>query len=352
MSVGGAEHAGNRTIAGAVRAAFGMATVAAGCVAAWGTTHAPAARAAEVTIESRDDRVRILVDGDLFTEYLHGGRAKPVLHPLVGPRGRRVTRAWPLEEGVAGEAHDHPHHESLWFTHGMVNGIDFWAKAKGRWPSDPAAEPIPRIVQRALAATAAGGRASIDATNDWVGPDGAIVCTERRRFVFSADATARVVDVEITIAADHGSVTLGDTKEGTMAIRVATPLQPKEANGSAGAAGRIVNSEGLENGAAWGKPARWVDYSGPIGGAVVGIAMLDHPANIRHPTHWHARDYGLFAANPFGLHDFTGAARGSGDHTIPAGESLTLRYRIVIHDGDAAAAGIEDRWRAWSRDGG
>jgi NADH:ubiquinone oxidoreductase subunit len=111
-----------------------------------------------------------------------------------------------------------------------------------------------------------------------------------------------------------------------------------------------VNSEGQRDADAWGKAARWVGYWGTVEGKDVGISILDHPKNLRHPAHWHARDYGLFAANPFGLHDFTGAPPGSGDHVIPDGGTLTLRYLLVFHEGDAEAAGIEPRWRAWSAD--
>ncbi|NBV45989.1 MAG: hypothetical protein EBR86_10225 [Planctomycetia bacterium] len=291
---------------------------------------------------------RVLADGQPVAEYRWGGRAKPVLFSLLGPHGERLSRAWPLEEGVAGEAHDHPHHESLWFTHGDVNGIDFWAKAKGSWPLPAGAEPIPHFVVREVGASAGGdGPVVVSSINDWCAPDGTVVCSDERRYRFTADATARSIEVHVTLRADRGAVTLGDTKEGTMAVRVATALQPKDANGSAGAAGRIINSEGQENGAAWGKRARWVDYSGTIDGRVVGIAMFDHPTNLRHPTWWHARDYGLFAANPFGAHDFSGAEKGSGAHTIPAGGTLAFRYLVILHEGDAAAAGIEARYRRW-----
>lgn len=133
-----------------------------------------------------------------------------------------------------------------------------------------------------------------------------------------------------------------------MALRVRPELQPKEVNASRGAVGRIVNSEGHENGEAWGKTARWVDYSGRVDGIMTGVAILDHPGNLRHPCHWHARDYGLVAANPFGLHDFTKAEKGTGDHVIPAGGTLTFRSLFVFHAGDAAAAGIEARWQAWA----
>jgi len=112
-----------------------------------------------------------------------------------------------------------------------------------------------------------------------------------------------------------------------------------------------MNSQGVRGADIWGKAARWVDYWGPLGGRTMGIAILDHPASFRHPTHWHARDYGLVAANPFGLHDFTGAPQGSGDHTIPAGGSLALRSLFVFHEGDAESAGIEAVWRRWAKAG-
>lgn len=133
-----------------------------------------------------------------------------------------------------------------------------------------------------------------------------------------------------------------------MALRVHHPLQVKDVDGSKGAAGHCLNSQGERDADVWGKAARWVGYWGPIDGTVMGVAMLDHPANLRHPTRWHARDYGLLAANPFGLHDFTKAPKGSGDHVIPADGSLTLRYLIVLHRGDTETAGIDARWQAWA----
>ena len=133
-----------------------------------------------------------------------------------------------------------------------------------------------------------------------------------------------------------------------MALRVPTQLQIRDLDGSKGAAGHCMNSAGQRDTDAWGKAARWVGYWGPIDGKTVGLAVLDHPGNLRHPAHWHARDYGLVAANPFGLHDFTGAEPGTGDHTIPDGESLTLRYLFVFHEGDPEAADIDGLWKRWA----
>ncbi|MFM7207300.1 MAG: PmoA family protein [Planctomycetaceae bacterium] len=302
--------------------------------------------AAEVSVTRHDDRIDVAVDGAAFTSYIAAGHRKPILFPVLGPGGTPMTRSWPMREDVAGEAHDHPHHESIWFTHGLVNGVDFWTSHPKAGKAERQAGH--RIEQIEVLRAEGGREGVIEARHRWVTAENATVCTDTTRLVFGGDAGTRTIDYQITIHADHGSVTFGDTKEGMMGIRTRTPLQLRDLDGSVGAAGRCVNSEGQRDAAVWGKAARWVDYWGPVEGRTVGVAIFDHPANLRHPTHWHARDYGLVAANPFGLHDFTGAPQGSGDHTIPAGGSLTLRYLFVFHEGDAEAAGIEGRWRTWA----
>ena len=305
-----------------------------------------AAASAAVTLDRHDDRVDVSVDGKPFTSYIHAGHRKPILFPVHGPSGVPMTRSWPIVESVAGEAHDHPHHESIWFTHGIVNGIDFWTSSSKT--DKPERDENNRIEHAEFLHAEGGDEGVIETRNRWVKADGTVVCTDTRRLVFGGDATTRTIDYSITIHADHGPVTFGDTKEGVMGLRVPTQLQIRDLDGSKGAAGHCINSEGQRDVDAWGKAARWVGYWGPIDGKTVGLAVLDHPGNLRHPTHWHARDYGLVAANPFGLHDFTGAVLGSGDHTIPAGESLTFRYLFVFHEGDSEAAGIEGLWKRWA----
>lgn len=302
---------------------------------------------AKVVLDRQDDRVTVTVEGEEFTTYRFTGHDKPILYPLRGPGGVPLTRSWPIEKGVTGEPEDHPHHESLWFTHGSVNGHDFWApRAHGAGPDGP----IPHVEHVSIDRCESGETAILEATSRWVDPDGQPVLTEHRTMVFSADETARSIDVTLKLVADSGPVTFGDTKEGSFALRVRPALQPKDSNGSQGAGGRLVNSEGLVDGAAWGKRARWVDYSGTVDGKAYGIAMLDHPSNLRHPTWWHAREYGLSGANPFGIHDFSGEPEGAGNHTIPPGETLVLRYLVVFHEGDAGAAEIDRRWKRWTEE--
>ncbi len=303
--------------------------------------------AAKVDLGRHDDRGTVTIDGAEFTSYRFTGHDKPILYPLRAPGGVPLTRSWPIEKGVAGEPEDHPHHESLWFTHGSVNGHDFWApRAHGAGPDGP----IAHVEHVSIDRCESGETGILVTTSRWVDADRNPVLTEHRTMIFSADETARSIEVTLELVADSGPVTFGDTKEGSFALRVRPALQPKDSNGSQGASGRLVNSEGLVDGAAWGKRARWVDYSGTVDGKAYGIAMLDHPANLRHPTWWHAREYGLSGANPFGIHDFSAEPDGAGNYTIPPGETLVLRYLVVFHEGDAGAAEIDRRWKRWTEE--
>jgi len=300
----------------------------------------PGARGADpsplrIGLERRTDRVVVTVDGAAFTEYRFAqqGLRRPVLFPIHGPHGLTFTRSWPVGPRLPGEPDDHPHHESFWFAHGQVNGFDFWTGKGGA-----------RIEQVSLDRVADG---RIEASCRWLAPDGSVVCTDRRVLGFSAEGDDRLVDHTITITASHGPVLFGDTKEGTMALRVRPELNLKQAKGGPAATGHYVNSAGDRDAAVWGRPAAWVDLSGVVDGRPVGIACFDHPANLRHPTCWHARDYGLYTANPFGLHDFTGAPAAAGRFELAAGKSLSLRHRWLFHAGDAEAARIADRYATW-----
>lgn len=293
---------------------------------------APAA-APRVRLTVLEDRVRVEVGDELFTEYRFTGLRRPVLYPVLGPGGTPMTRRWPLESAGPGESKDHPHHQSLWFAHGAVNGRDFWT-------THPLAG---RIEHERIVEVRSGDEGLLRTRNRWMAGR-RLVCEDKRTLRFRAEPGARSLDYEVTLLATHGRVVLGDTKEGTMAIRMHPALRLR----GKVAAGRAINSEGVQGRAVWGKRARWIDYWGPIGSRVLGVAILDHPSNLRHPTWWHARDYGLCAANPFGIHHFEDREKGAGDHEIPAGGSLTLRYRFVFHEGDAEQADVEAHWRAFA----
>jgi len=290
-----------------------------------------------IALDERPDRVVVAIDGQPFTEYRFAkdGLRRPVLFPLHGPHGVPLTRSWPVGPRLPGEPDDHPHHESLWFSHGDVNGHDFWTCRRGERIEHAAFEHV--------------GDGRIVATARWLAPDGRVVCTDRRVLGFSTEGLDRIIDHEITITASEGPLVFGDTKEGTMAIRVRPELNLTRAKGGPPASGHYVNAGGDHDAAVWGVASGWVDLSGTLDGKAVGISCFDHPKNLRHPTCWHARDYGLFAANPFGLHDFTKSPKGAGRFELAKAESLTLRHRWILHEGDADDARIASRFAAWAK---
>lgn len=289
--------------------------------------------AADVTVEQSPQGAAVSIDGQPFATYLVKSGSKPIVWPILGPTGKRVTRNWPMDTSVPGETdRDHPHQRSLWFTHGDVNGIDFWSEGKGR------------IEHREFVKVEGGPEAVIVTKNDWLSPDGSKrICQDERTLRFGGNKDQRWIDFDVTITASDGPVVFGDTKEGSFGVRTASSMRVDSKKG-----GRIVNSEGQENAAAWGKPAAWVDYQGPVDGEQQGIAILNHPTSFRFPSHWHVRTYGLFAANPFGLNDFT-QGKEKGEYTLPAGESLTLRYRVLLHTGDEKSADVAGAFAKYAK---
>jgi hypothetical protein len=294
-----------------------------------------------VTVTRLDDRLQVLVGDELFTEYVYRGYEKPILYPIIGPHGIGMTRNWPMKEGTSGEAHDHPHHKSMWYAHRPINGHDFWSTY----------DTAGKCVQQEILTVESGAdRGVIETANNWVTREGQVIFTDTRKLGFQIDDGARLIDWEITIHASQGDVTFGDSKEGTMAIRThpSLRLQNDPERGVTTANGQAVTSEGVRGKAVWGTRADWIDYWGQIDGKTVGVAVFDHPANPRHPTHWMARHYGYIGANPFGLNAFEGKPLGTGDMRIPAGESVTFRYRFVFHEGDPQAARIAERYARYA----
>lgn len=290
---------------------------------------------ASIRLVRGDAAVQVRVGDEPFADYVFAGGSRPIVWPLLAPGGVPVTRAWPMQE-EAGAAVDHPHQRSLWFAHGDVNGVDFWTEG----------DKAGRIEQTELVtAEVVGDRGRIETRNRWSAPDGKVVCTDVRTFEFFVAGAMRGIDITVVIRASHGALHFGDTKEGTMAIRLPRGLcfDRKEDPGHA------YTSEGKNDGDAWGTRARWIAYTGEVSGQAVGVVLMDHSANLRHPTWWHARNYGLLAANPFGRHDFEKARKGSGDFDLAAGEALTLRYRVLVFAGAFEREAIESSFGAFTK---
>jgi hypothetical protein len=308
---------------------------------AFGSASADAWKAVEVTREG--DQVDILVGGQPFTTYcFRRAAAKPYLFPLRSAQGTVVTRSFPMVGDIPGEDHDEPHQRAMYFAHGDINGYDFWGEVEfARWSRHPAST-FGRTAFRKLDEMRGGtDSGSVRAEFDLEAFDGTMIAAETQTYIFRGDEHARIIDCEFTIHANHGPVKVGDTKEGTLAIRVVKALEPP--------LGHMVNSGGATGEKAiWGKRADWVGYYGIVAGESVGLAIFDDPRNLRHPTYWHARKYGLLAANPFGLREFLHDGRQDGGFVISAGESLTLRYRVFIHHGDIHEARVADAYSLYA----
>ncbi|WP_224999678.1 PmoA family protein [Cesiribacter sp. SM1] len=292
-------------------------------------------------------KVEVRVDGALFTAYLYGeSLKKPILYPLKSSSGMEVTRGFPLAPR-AGERVDHPHQAGLWFNFGDVNGLDFWNNSDS--VKGERLQHMGLIRHREIVSLAGGSGAELQVRMDWLTPRHEPLLAETARFVFTATEDARIIDRISTLTALEEQVFFRDNKEGMLGIRVARemaqpdteavlltdasgrPAKLRQVNNN-GVTGKYRGSSGLEGDAVWGTRNQWVRLDGILEGKEVTIAIIDHVANPGHPAHWHARGYGLFAAN-----NFARKAMGGGEEeqnfTLEPGASATFRYRIIIQEG-------------------
>ena len=298
-----------------------------------------------VVADERDRRVDITIDGKPFTSYIWPTTLKkPVLYPLRTARGTVVTRGYPLEQRP-GERIDHPHHAGLWFNYENVNGFDFWNNSDAIKPED--APKMGTIVQRSIVAAKSGPeQGELDVEADWIAPDKNILLNERTHFVFRGGTDFRSVDRITTLRALDEKVSFPDSKDGMLGLRVIRALEipsdkPEiytDASGrpttvakmdNTAVNGTYLTSQGKKGDAAWGTRGRWCNLSGMVGGEPVTITILDHPLNPGFPTYWHARGYGLFAANPLGEKIFSNGKEELNFSLAPHA-SVTFRYRVLI----------------------
>jgi Family of unknown function (DUF6807) len=309
---------------------------------ATGAAHLSAFRAGAPRVEltRSGNHVDVRIEERPFTTYYFDPSvAKPYLSPLRSARGTVVTRGFPMTPS-AGEDQDEPHQRAMYFAHGDINGFDFWGEAAFPKWSDHAASTFGRTVFRTLDIPGGADGGSLRATFDLAAATGTIA-EEVQTYRFGGDERSRLIDCEFAIRATRGPIVIGDTKEGTFAIRVVKALDSPP--------GHMVNANGaIGEKAIWGKRSTWVDYYGRVAGEDVGLAIFDHPDNLRAPTYWHARAYGLLAANPFGLKQFTGDRRQDGKHAIPTGGSLVFRYRVFIHSGNPVQADVAEAYRQFA----
>ena len=302
----------------------------------------PTTASLPVTLSNDGKHVTVNLGGKLFTEFDYSGYDKPIFYPIYGPGQIGMTRNWPMKQDVEGEAHDHPHHKSMWISH-EISGVDFWGESAGKVvtqnvETEFAGNPKPNNVLRS--------------TSIWrKKSDDKPVLTDRTTYWFGGSKNSRWIDCLIDFQATFEDIQFDDTKEGLFAIRTHPDLRltasPKR--GVEKVYGSAINSEGITGKAVWGKKAKWLLYKGTIGGKPMSIAMYDHPGNLRHPTTWHARDYGLVTANPFGMHHFLRKEKGAGAFKIAKDENLKLQYRVEFFSGNVSPEEVETSYQQFAK---
>jgi Family of unknown function (DUF6807) len=324
------------------KAAWALCLIA----AAAGIAHLQSANSRQaVELRRSGETIEIHIGGHLFTTYhFESEVAKPYFQPLRSAQGTVVTRDFPILNTIPPEhAHDdslEPHQRPMYFGHGNIDGVDFWGEAA--FPDHSGDSVFGKAVLRKIDAMQGGpDQGVLRASFNLVEPGGRVIAEEDQAYTFRGDDSTRVIDCEFTLIANGGSdLAIGDSKEGTFGIRLAPELNAPP--------GHIVNSQGAQDRKVWGQRADWVDYYGSVNGEPVGVAILDSPKSFRHPTYWHARPYGLAAANPFGIREFTDDPKQDGSWTVPQKQSLTFRYRVIIHHGDASAAGVAAAYQQYA----
>jgi arylsulfatase A-like enzyme len=293
------------------------------------------------------EQITIQYDGKLVSRYHFRDQEarKPYFWPVIGPTGKPMTRAFPMEN-VVGEQQDHPHHRGLWFGHQGVGGSDMWLEAASKkLEGDRRKRFLATLGTIAHTGfdevSASDKRAVIRSSNDYLDSGGKKLMADQRIMIFRMTGGNLVIDFDITLLPKYGDVELKDMKDAGLNVRVPTSMSLTAGNG------QIINSLGDRDGKTWSKAANWVDYHGTVEGEHLGIAFLNHPSSFRHPTRWHVREYGLFTANAFGLKSLDPSAL-SGTFTLQSGQNVVLRHRLIFHKGDHQTASIAEAFKAYA----
>ncbi|MFT6811124.1 MAG: hypothetical protein ACJA01_004371 [Saprospiraceae bacterium] len=315
-------------------------------------------------VDKADERkIDVLIDGELFTSYIYPNTIKkPVLYPLITPKGTKVTRKFPLEPSV-GERVDHPHHVGLWFNYGDVNGFDFWNNSDAIKPEKRG--KYGTIVHQSIEKiNSEGDRGELQVVMNWKNPSGKVLLKEQTTFVFGIINESYSIDRYTTLTAQDEKVDFKDNKEGVLGIRVRRELEHPsdkaeiftDAKGiptevpvinNEGVNGNYINAEGIEGGDCWGKRSNWVNLRSKIDSESISLVILDHKSNVGYPTYWHARTYGLFAANPLGQKAFS-KGKDVLNFKLEKGESVTFKHRVLVASQELSRTALDEAFESFS----
>ena len=322
----------------------------------------------KITVDLKENagekKVDVLVDGKLFTSYMYPENImKPVLWPVMSPAGNMLTRSFPIIN-KAGDRTDHPHHVGIWLNYGDVNGLDFWNNSEAIAPEKK--DGYGTIYHQSIEKVQSGkGKATLLTTALWKSPDNTTMLEEETGFDFIAIENIRIIDRTTTLTAVIDEVKFTDNKEGMFGIRVAREMElpsnkPTNLVDSHGVVtkvekmdntfvkGNYRNTDGVEGKEVWATRCPWMKLSSEIKGEQVSIVIIDHPSNVGYPTYWHARDYGLFAANTLGQKIFS-KGENELNFSLKKGESVTFKYRLVVADENLTDDQINELTSAYAK---
>lgn len=340
--------ASKRLLQRAIAIGFAFGLTAAPCVSAQDANATPATRIAdELTVTVADGAAIIANRTGPVIGYLPHSGTKPVFFPVRTLDGRLAIRQWPVVDDAAEKITDHIHHRGLWFTYGDIDGVDYWAETAKQQGT----------IRSETLEVSDGETAQLNTRWTWLKPDGQPHLSSDLAMKAAIDASTLVLDFDITLRADQQDLRFGDTKEGAFAIRVPSSMAVDSQQG-----GHLINAQGQTDRDAWGQQSPFVIYTGPLpqesaspdhdNQAAGSIAILVHPTSYAYPGRWHARTYGLFAHNPFGVRDFAEAAElqseekaREGGFVLPQGQQLNLRYRVLVSDAVLETSIVERYWK-------
>jgi len=321
------------------------------CAASVLNLTAQKAQPVKIVRSATEKKVDVFIAGKLFTSFLYPDTLeKPVLYPVHSANGTVVTRGFPLNP-QPGDPNDHPHHIGIWFNYENLNGLDFW--------NNSYAIPTERknkygwIKTDKITELSNGSTGILSYHANWTNQNNDVLIEENTRFEFSGTKHQRIID-RITVLTATVDALFTDVKDGMLGIRLAHALQmPTDKdqkftddkgtvtiiNGGTDivANGNYVSSEGKQGDDVWSSRGRWCKVYGKMGNDSISVTIMDHPANPNYPTFWHARGYGLFAANPLGEKVFTNG-KSSKNLSLKKGESVSFRYRIIVDEGKQSIA--------------
>ncbi|MCY1720769.1 PmoA family protein [Prolixibacteraceae bacterium Z1-6] len=299
----------------------------------------------DVKVDEAAKKIDVNIDGKLFTSYIYPDNImKPVLWPVISPEGNVLTRSYPMKN-KEGDRTDHPHHVGIWLNYGDVNGLDFWNNSEAI-PAEKK-DGFGTIFHQSVKQAKSGkGKAVLETESVWKSPDNKSMLSDDTKFTFTAKENLRIIDRTTTLKALIDEVKFTDNKEGMFAIRMARELElptdkPTKLMDSHGVVtevkkmdntyvkGNYRSADGIEGGKVWGTRCRWMKLSSEINGEPVSLVIIDHPNNVGYPTYWHARDYGLFAANTLGQKIFSNGDKEL-NFSMKKGDSVTFKYRLVV----------------------